>query len=98
LACPPLRFADAFFDGSSDFAQVIITGADFRPGVGNADDGFAQIFVGEPDGLEHGARRGPVGPFRDVPAALPTTVFAHLGSVLKSVTVDAAYKTKATSA
>ena len=36
-------------------AEVEIAGADLDPGVGDADDGAAQLVVVEADSLEHGA-------------------------------------------
>ena len=50
--------ADAFLHLGGQAAQVEVAGHGFNPGVGDADDGFGQIAVGESDGLEHGAGRG----------------------------------------
>ena len=40
-----------------------VAGADLGPGVGDADDGLAEIFFGEADGAEVGAGRGAAGAF-----------------------------------
>ena len=42
----------------------------FDPGVGHADDGFAEIAVGESDRLEHGASAGAISPVGDATAAV----------------------------
>ena len=36
--------ANAFFESFGDFAQMHVAGADFGPGIGDADDGLVQIF------------------------------------------------------
>ena len=47
------------FDGLvvlvGEMAEVEVAGPDFNPGVGDADDGAAQLVVVEADRLEHGA-------------------------------------------
>ena len=57
--------ADAFLDLGRQAAQMVIARADFDPGVGDADDRVAQVFVGEADGLEHGACPGAAGAIGD---------------------------------
>ena len=71
IGVPPASRTPSFI-GGSDFAQVIVARPDFRPGVGDSDDGFLEIFVGKTNGFEHRAGAGPVRPFGDMPAALPT--------------------------
>jgi hypothetical protein len=55
--------ADALLDGGGDVAQVKITRPDFRPGVGDADDGFMQVFFAEANAAQVGAGGGAVGAF-----------------------------------
>ena len=38
-------FADALLDGFGDVAEVVVAGADFGPGVGDADDGLGEVFA-----------------------------------------------------
>ena len=53
--------ANAFLHGCGEFAQMEVAGADLGPGVGDADDGLVQIFVGESDRLQHGTGGGAAG-------------------------------------
>ena len=57
--------ADAFLDFDRELAQVVVARHGLDPGIGHADDGFGQIFVGEADGLEHGSRGGAVSSLSD---------------------------------
>ena len=56
-------FADALLDGLGDVAEMEVAGADFGPGVGDADDGLVEVFFGEADAAEHGAGCGAGGAF-----------------------------------
>ena len=47
--------ANTFFHLGRKAAQVKVTWHGFDPGIGHADDGLFEIFIGEPDALEHGA-------------------------------------------
>ena len=55
--------ADALLDGLGDLAEVEVAGADLGPGVGDADEGLVQVFLGEADGAEVAAGGGAVGAF-----------------------------------
>jgi hypothetical protein len=56
---------------------VEVAGADFGPGVGDADDGLVEIFFGEADAAEHGAGCGAVGTFGEYVAVGLAGVIAH---------------------
>ena len=43
--------ANAGLHRGSEFTQMEVAGADFSPGIGNADDGAAQILIAESDSL-----------------------------------------------
>ena len=47
-----------------------IAGHGFDPGIGHADQGLAEIVIGETDCFEHGARRSPVAPVGNTAAAM----------------------------
>jgi len=68
-------FADALLDGFGDVAEMEVAGADLGPGVGDADDGLVEIFLGEADAAEHGAGCGAGGAFgEDVAVGLAGVV------------------------
>ena len=50
--------ADAVLHRHREAAQVQVARTDFDPGVGDPDEGLAQVVVREPDRLEHGAGGG----------------------------------------
>src|SRR5271165_2841403 len=54
------RGADAFLDVDGEFAQVVVTGSDFDPSVGYADQGFVEVGVAQAGGAQHGAGRGAI--------------------------------------
>ena len=60
---PAARMPSLTFD--RELAQVVVARHGLDPGIGHADDGFGQIFVGEADGLEHGSRGGAVSSLSD---------------------------------
>ena len=62
--------ANAFLHLGGEPAQVKVAGHGFDPGVGHADEGTAQVLVGESDGFEHGARRSLVAPVGDAATAM----------------------------
>ena len=76
--------ANAFLHGCGEFTQVIVAGADFDPGVGDADDGLTQIFVGKADRLQHGAGGSAVGSIGDS-ATVALAFSAHCCSLGKSL-------------
>jgi len=53
------RGANAFLHFGGETPEVKVAGHGFDPGIGDADERFAQIVVGETDGFEHGTRRSP---------------------------------------
>jgi hypothetical protein len=54
------RGADAFLDVFGEFAQVIVAGADFNPGVGDAHQRFVEIVVLQSAGAQHGSGGGAI--------------------------------------
>ena len=66
-------FADALLDGLGDLAEMEVAGADLGPGVGDADDGLVQVFLGEADarGSRRGRRRGEGPSVRTMELVLP---------------------------
>ena len=54
-------FSNAFLQRFSNFAQVHITGSDFGPGIGDADDRLMQIVFRESGSTQIRARRGAAG-------------------------------------
>ncbi len=92
--------ADALLHGCGDLAQMEVAGADLGPGVGDADDGLVQIFLGEADAAQVGARGGARGAFGERDAVLlRIDLVAHCVSVLRhsrlKVQCDLKLKTKA---
>ena len=57
--------ANALFHLHGELAEVVVAWHGFNPGVGDTDDGLGEIFVGEPDGLQHGASGGAVASLGD---------------------------------
>ena len=57
--------ADAFFHVDSQIPQFVIAVHGFGPRVRDADDRFAQVFIGEADGFQHAARGRAVAALRD---------------------------------
>src|SRR5579864_833485 len=53
--------ADAFFYVFSELAEMVIAGADFDPGVGDANERLGEVVVAEAASAKHGARAGAVG-------------------------------------
>src|SRR5215217_7620078 len=53
----PTSGPDSGFHALRQAPQMVIAGHDFDPGIGYSDQGFGQIFIGESNRLEHGARR-----------------------------------------
>ena len=49
--------ANAVTHVRGEFAQMVIAGADFDPGVGDADQRFAKVVIFQSGGTQHGARR-----------------------------------------
>ena len=62
--------ADAFLDLGRQAAQVKVARHGFDPGVGHADERFAEIAVSETDCLEHGARACAVAALSNCAAAV----------------------------
>src|SRR5262249_11208271 len=62
-------FANAILDVLSEFAQVVVAGPDFNPGVGDADQRLAEVFVFEARGAQHRARAGAMGALNQSVAA-----------------------------
>ncbi len=52
------RRANSFFDVLRQLAKVIVAGADFDPGVGDADERLLEIVIFKAAGAQHGARPG----------------------------------------
>jgi hypothetical protein len=48
-----------------EFAQMIVTGADFDPGVGDANQRLGEIVVLQSGGSEHRSRPGATGAIRE---------------------------------
>ncbi len=69
IGVPP-AVADALAYVHGQVAQVVVAGADFNPGVGDADEGPAEVLVGEADRFQHGSRGRPAGPLDETVAAL----------------------------
>ena len=61
--------ADAFLHFDDQVAQVVVAGHRLDPRIGDADDGFGQVLIGESDGLEHGTGRRAVASLTDGVAA-----------------------------
>src|SRR5207302_76080 len=64
------RRANALLHLGRQAAQVEVAGHGLNPGVGHANDGFAEIVIRKSNGLEHGAGGGPVAPISDTAAAM----------------------------
>jgi len=45
----------------SEFAQVVIAGADLNPCVGHADERLGEVLIAKPGGAQHGASAGAIG-------------------------------------
>jgi hypothetical protein len=56
---------------------VEVAGANLGPGVGDSDQGFAQVIVAKANGLEHGASRRAVRPFGESPASVLEIFLFH---------------------
>src|ERR1035437_2471467 len=52
--------------------------ADFNPGIGNSDDGLAQVVAGETRSAQHGPGRSAAGPFGDGVATLGMLGGVHM--------------------
>src|SRR5208337_347551 len=69
-------FAHAFLDGFGNLTQVEIAGANLGPGIRDADDRLVQVFLGEADAAQIGARRGAARSFGKRNAVLLGIMFA----------------------
>ena len=61
--------ANPGLDVFCQFAQVIVAGPDFDPGVGHADERFLEIVIFEAAGAQHGARSSAIRPVDECMAA-----------------------------
>ncbi len=69
-------FAHALLHGFGELAEVEVAGADFGPGIGDADDRLVQVFFREADAAQVGARCGAAGSFGERDAVLLRIVWA----------------------
>jgi len=71
-------FADAVFHVLREFAEVIIAGPDFDPGVGDADERLGEVFVLEARSTKHCTRTSSARTLNQGLTAQIQTVLAHL--------------------